>query len=324
MTDRSDPPGELVRCTVDVQALGQALESLINGLHSAAERYEVGRDAEDWDHGRKSAMYALESVGELITSLPELLNLPGLEGARLAKPLQELFVALRQADKGQRSPMLERRRVRHRPTDTDMVQTLKGSAAATVTLLMRAGVPKREAENRVAHALIQEGCRPTGGAHHTLSPNTIAAWRNKMIGHADQTRMSMAYTTFLTCIAAEPVPPEAEVNRQCDLCARVLRGYLEECDSETGRYSIANEITCRYPAEAAASRLYRTQDRTHDQGPHRVNTRTSAETRLRSGASGRVVWEPYSNRCYEFSARSWIGPRWRPRAGIFTTPCCGP
>jgi hypothetical protein len=159
----------------------------------------VAGDASD----RSKAQAALDFVTTFITRLSKR---DGLQ-----TPLLKLSSALYDVDRGVVVPMLQaEQRTNSDPCGRTM---LKGVAAATMSLLMKTGVPRIDAARQVANQLYRGGM--TFGDRRTSEPwRSVAAWRDQAIkaikSKSVDNVLAEAYEGWLTEVIVPPPVDQQE------------------------------------------------------------------------------------------------------------------
>jgi hypothetical protein len=99
-------------------------------------------------------------------------------------PLEQLAAALMQVEEGHKHPLLMPEAQGNRQRDHMFQTTVKGRAAAAMELWIDAGQSKMGAATEVADALKEAECRLKGRADKFIKAETVASWRNAVIGRA--------------------------------------------------------------------------------------------------------------------------------------------
>ena len=168
----------------DLRMLNSALGFLFGQLREARAQF-----AQEGDNGRRGAWTALCSFWRFIT----LFSTPVAETLHI--PVVRLQDALTMLNRNRIEPILKPVRRHGRAPSSYSYQCLKGCAAATVQLLLQAGLDHAEAHLAVATQLRKRGVRPDRGSG-TVTRNTVRNWRNEI--SADVGRRSAAALTYDT------------------------------------------------------------------------------------------------------------------------------
>jgi hypothetical protein len=152
----------------DLSTLNSALGFLFGRLREARGQFD-----QEGNNGRLGAYNALGACWTFITlfrtPLDECLHVPILR-------LQEGLAML---DQGRTEPMLKRVPRHGRARSSESYEGLKGHAAATVQLLLQAGLAQGDARRAVATQLSRLGIRPERGSG-TVTATTVQNWSDKV------------------------------------------------------------------------------------------------------------------------------------------------
>jgi hypothetical protein len=141
----------------------QALQALAEELERVAEEDHPEKD----DGGRRRAAISLNVVLHWFAHGPQrhlFLNLG---------PLYSLLAALDDLEAGALTPMLQPRKVTHRPKMTHAYELIKRTATGVCKLLIKVGYTPHEAATAVCERLTIEGFPYPG----KMTPKTILNWR---------------------------------------------------------------------------------------------------------------------------------------------------
>jgi hypothetical protein len=147
-----------------LSTLNSALRVLFNRLREARAQFE-----QEPDNGRRGAFTALGAFHMFIT----LFRNPRKEALHV--PIVVLQDALAGLDEGRTEPIVKAVRRRGRAPSSHVYKSLKGHAAATVKLLLQAGLRRDDAHRAVARQLSQHGVLPERGSG-TLTAITVRNW----------------------------------------------------------------------------------------------------------------------------------------------------
>jgi hypothetical protein len=152
----------------DLNTLNSALGFLFGRLRQAQARFE-----REGDNDRQSIFSALGAFWSFIT----------LFGTPLEENLHVLIMRLQDAlwmlDQSWTAPMLKPLRRRGRAPSSQAYAGLRGHAAATVQLLLQAGLAPNYARRAVAAQLRQLGVRPERGSG-PVTATTVRNWCDKV------------------------------------------------------------------------------------------------------------------------------------------------
>jgi hypothetical protein len=166
----------------DLSTLNKALGFLFGQLREARAQF-----AQEGDNGRRGALTALSSFWRFIT----LFSTPLAETLHI--PIVRLQDAVTMLNYNRIEPILKPIRHRGRAPSSYSYACLKGCAAATVQLLVQAGLDLAEARLAVARQLSKRGVRPERGSG-TVTRTTVRNWCNEI--SADVGRRGAAALTY--------------------------------------------------------------------------------------------------------------------------------
>jgi hypothetical protein len=193
---------------------------LIARLCEARKAYDTGADA-----GRTGVMAALNSVIEFLRTLPEI------EAEALDAPLVALTAALADLDDGTTVPLLHTSRHTGKTADSTLRQGIRAVAAATVDLLMRAGLGRDEEMKLVAARLRKAGVARLSGRGRDITARTVRGWREDARAAMGKGFVAEFYNELLA---------ETTIAATADLRA-VRRDLLGQLESVARAYRAADE-----------------------------------------------------------------------------------
>ena len=142
-------------------------------------------------------MAALNAVVKFIHSTKEL------RGQLLETPFASLGGALADLEKGAVHPVLEPRIVSGRPPDSTNRASLRGLAAAVMSILMQFGLSRPEAAKKVAEVLCRGGFKLDGRRQMTW--RTVDQWRSQMAAEDEEDPAVAAFRLMLSRTVARSV-----------------------------------------------------------------------------------------------------------------------
>jgi hypothetical protein len=199
------------------------LDALKVGLANAREIGDLEQEGtfERANHDRLAAFHALKTIVDFLEAFEDMRK------ERLTEPLVKLLSALFQVTQGHRAPMLMPADQGNRPPDHTLLATLKGRAAATMTLWMEAGQPKSGAARIVAEALAK--CRLKSQSEKFVTKKTVANWRYNVSGAAAPSPAKSAYDKALliakSAKAAARLSDEEVARRATASLQTFVQGY---------------------------------------------------------------------------------------------------
>jgi hypothetical protein len=105
-------------------------------------------------------------------------------GPPALKMLEDLIMALSDADDGIAHPLLAARTKRGRPKASVCRRFLEAQAACAMQVLMDGCMTKKDAASNVASVMVKAGFKLTAGERQRSSTdNTISMWRDSFTGH---------------------------------------------------------------------------------------------------------------------------------------------
>jgi hypothetical protein len=141
------------------------------------------------DMRRRTAIYAIHAISGFF------MRINRQQAINLMAPLDDVSEALRELERGNLPTLFKCKRKPARPPDSFGRELIKGAAAAAMTFLMEAGLPRKEAARRVADELQRRGVKLGGNRH--LGSGTVASWRDQAKTAAPEgTMVARAYHRF--------------------------------------------------------------------------------------------------------------------------------
>jgi hypothetical protein len=148
----------------------------------------------------RGSMAALNAVVKFIDSTKEL------RGQLLETPFASLGGALADLEKGAVHPVIEPRIVGGRPPDSTNRASLRGLAAAVMSILVQFGLSRREAAKKVAEVLCHGGFKLDGRRQMTWQ--TVDQWRSQMAAEDEEDPAVAAFRLMLSRTSREaPIFP---------------------------------------------------------------------------------------------------------------------
>lgn len=179
------------------------LESMEFELEFAWMMFEGGKDPDRKpDHGRTGVILALKAAQKLIKDLKTE------DPLRLAQPLNVLQLDLEALNLGKQSALLTPRKPVGRPKEGKQHEYVRANASGAVSLLMKIGLSKDEAQRQVADELQRAGYGFLG-RYGQITSRTVAAWRARaMEGRRNEDPISLGYQDFMSVLGNETFAPK--------------------------------------------------------------------------------------------------------------------
>jgi hypothetical protein len=153
----------------DLPKLNLALAALFRRLQEARAQFDA-----EGDDGRLGACNALGGLWQFITRF----RTPYMQSLQL--PILRLQDALANLEQNRVEPILRPVQRTGRAPSSGTYASLKGQAVATVDLLLRTGLDRRDARRVVANELTKLGVRPERGSG-TVTATTLRNWRDEIL-----------------------------------------------------------------------------------------------------------------------------------------------
>lgn len=131
-------------------------------------------------------------------------------------PIRELLIALLDAERGVRHPLLEAVSRKGRPLHDFRKDVLKIFASVAMEFLMQDGATKSEAAITVSSKLEPLDIPTIGKRGPSTGATTVTNWRNGLMGHAEPNFASRRFADILAEISNGQVPPRAAANWALD------------------------------------------------------------------------------------------------------------
>jgi hypothetical protein len=169
------------------------------------------------DRRRRAAMYAVHAVVAFLVRINK-------KRAPTAA-LNDVSSALFDLERGAKPSLFEAELPGSRPPDSiDRVQ-MKGIAAAAMSAMMKAGLSREDAAQRVANELRRAGV-DLGGRRH-LDGGTVASWRDQARAAKDGNEISMVYRLCMDGGRLQgPMSPPITWDFDEQQCEHYCRGVL--------------------------------------------------------------------------------------------------